>query len=445
MIDKRYGLYSAFVVLLASALCAPVAAHPEIQIQVHSHIESTTEPKAEPIDETFPLAVTLGQTYLITESKGTRTIYDFERNRILLLDLKTKTYAEYSLYSDIGYRVLEFYNRQMIREALQRAKIASPLPSPAVVEQLFSLSDDKANTVIETIKIKGHRIFKWQDNPLVTVTDSVIPLPDAYRAEYWRFIRYYAGGHPKILAALSAERGIPAEATFVLTNQKTETRTLTVQRISYPSDANYSIDGYTLKMPDVEPFKTLAQVGADSQGQVNIRVAAAKKERDLAFSQGRYLDAALANFEAFLSTGEGDSAWLGAARDALTKDPKTQQLLGSISPRDQNTAQRAANDLAGLRALNPARAEVLAVFEGNIRIGLKQGPQGAELLLAALHQNPYFTGAWHDLGDYYYRSFRMQEAWACLDAARGMRPNDPMLQEMNQLEQQLRVRNPEFF
>jgi len=445
MIHERYGLGSAFLVLLASAFCTSVDAHPEIQIQVHSHVESAAGPKAEPIDETFPLAVTLGRTYLITESKGTRTIYDFERNRILLLDLQAKTYADYSLYSNIGYRVLEFYNRQMIGNALQGAKIASPLPPPALVEQLFSLADDKANTVIETAKTKGHRVFSWQDKALVTVTDSVIPLPDAYRSEYWRFIRYYAGGHPKILTALGAERGIPTETTFVLADQKIETRTLTVQRISYPSDANYSIDGYTLKMPDVEPFRTLAQVGADSRDQVNARVTAAKKDRDLAFSQGRYLDAALANFEAFLSTGEGDSAWLGAARDALTKDPKTQQLLGSISPRDQNTAQRAANDLAGLRALNPARAEVLAVFEGNIRIGLKQGPQGAELLLAALHQNPYFTGAWHDLGDYYYRSFQMQEAWACLDAARGMRPNDPMLQEMNQLEQQLRVRNPEFF
>jgi hypothetical protein len=445
MTQRKCRSYSALALLLTAIFCSPVDAHPEIQIQVHSHIESTAEPKNAPSDETFLLAVTLGQTYLITESKGTRTIYDFERKRILVLDLKTKTYADYSLYSNIGYRVLEFYNRQMIRNALQAAKIESPLPPPALVEQLFSLTDDKENTVIETATITGHRVFSWQDNPLVTVTDSVAPLPDAYRSEYWRFIRYYAGGHPQILSALGAEPGIPTETTFVLTNLKTETRTLTVQRISSPPDANYSLAGYTLKMPDAEPFKTLAKVGANSQDQVNIRVEAANKDRDIAFSQGRYLDAALANFEAFLSTGEADSAWLSMAREALTKDPKTQLLLGSISPRDKNGAPRAVNDLAELRALNPARVDVLDVFEGNTRIGLNQGPQGVELLLAALRQNPYFTGAWHDLGDYYYRSFRMQEAWACLDAARAMRPNDPMLREMDQLEQQLRARNPAFF
>ena len=445
MIHRKVGLCSAFGVLLALALCAHVDAHPEIHIQVHSHIESTEDLKAKPTDETYPLVVTLGHTYLITESKGTRTIYDFERNRILLLDLLTKTYADYSLYSNIGYRVLEFYNRQMIRNALQGAKVDSPISQPALLEQLFSLTDEKANTVVETTKIKGHTVFTWKNNLLVTVTDSVTELPDDYRSEYWRFIRYYAGGHPKILTALSAERGIPTETIFVLTNLKTEKRTLTVQSISSPSDSNYSIEGYALKMPDAEPFKTLAQIVGDPQEQVNNRVVAAKKDRDAAFTQGRYLDAALANFEALLSTGEIDAAWSGARRDALTKDPKAQQLLGSISPRDQNSAQRAVNDLAELRALNPAHVDVLDVFEGNTRISLKQGSQGAELLLAALHQNPYFTGAWHDLGDYYYRSFRMQEGWACLDAARAMRPNDPMLQQVNQLEKQLRTRNPEFF
>lgn len=71
--------------------------------------------------------------------------------------------------------------------------------------------------------------------------------------------------------------------------------------------------------------------------------------------------------------------------------------------------------------------------------------QGRQLLLDALRVNPYLTGAWHDLGNVYYRSFRMPEAWICWDVGRRISPSDPMMKEVDQLELLLRTKNPQFF
>jgi hypothetical protein len=39
----------------------------------------------------------------------------------------------------------------------------------------------------------------------------------------------------------------------------------------------------------------------------------------------------------------------------------------------------------------------------------------------------------------------MAEAWACLDAARRIAPNHPMLKPADDMERALRAKNPEYF
>jgi hypothetical protein len=145
-------------VLLAAVLpglMAPLAAHPVLTFTVASHIEVSKGPPQAPTDETFPLNVTLGRQFLAIEAKDTRTIYDFDRNRIFVLDLGKKTYQDDSLYSNIGFRVLEFYNRMHLGNAVRAAQIETPIMQPAFVEHLFSLTDDNSQTVIDNTKQNG--------------------------------------------------------------------------------------------------------------------------------------------------------------------------------------------------------------------------------------------------------------------------------------------------
>ncbi len=429
---------------------APLCAHPVLTFTVTSRLEPAPGQSQAPSEETFPLIVTLGHQFLSIEAKGTRTLYDFEHYRIRRLNLEARTFEDDSLYSDVGFRVLEFYNRMRLGSAMRSANIDGSSAAVehfdvALVENLFSLADEKNHTVIDARKDKGATQFLWQQHRLMTVSDRATRLPPGYQAEFWRFFRYYAGGHPRILDTLASTQGVPQETTIVLSNFKTETRTLTLQGIAFPPDAPYSLVGFTLVQPDREPYLTLKLVAGDAPHQLKLRVDAALKDRDAAFAQGKYLDAFLAHQEQALSTGDSNADWLRSVRDKLSGDSQVMRVFAALGKHEAAQAPAIADDLASLRARAPAHVDVLEIFEGNIRLEMRQGVQGTELLLAAARADPYLTGAWHDLADHYYRSFKMREAWACLDAARRIAPDDPMLRPANDLEQALRTKNPEFF
>jgi hypothetical protein len=447
VVNTRLIAFAAYLVTVVTlGIYAPgVNAHPTLTFVVSSQMAPLKNQPGKPTGEAYLLVVVLGHQYLTVEIKGKRNVYDFAKNRLLVLDLQNNTYEDYSLFSDIGFRVLEFHNRLMLGSALRSERVPAPAMNIAAVENLFSLLDDKAGTEVTSGKVGRETVFQANKQELVRVSDTARALPAGYQTDYWRFIRYYAGGHPKVLATLGTIEGIPEKIMFVLSNLKLETRTLTLQTIETAPDAPYSLHGFTLAMPDREPFKMVQEVGLDAPTQLTLRVTAALKERDLAFAAGRYLDAMLANDEAMLSTGDGNREWLMGARDQLINDGPTKKLVGALSPHDGPSTKQAAEDLHDLRDAVRKYLDVIDIFEGNTLLALKQGPDGEKLLLSALILNPYITGAWHDLGDYYYRSFRMREAWACMDVARRIAPSDPMLQEINKLEQALRDRNPGFF
>jgi hypothetical protein len=425
-------------------------AHPVLTFSVTSNVEpmkgveAQKDPKQRPSHETFPLTVTLGHQYLSVDAKGTRTIYDFERFRLYELNLADRSFDEFSLYSDIGFRVLEFRNRLGLGRALTAGGVKTLKTETPLLEQLFSLLD-QSHTTIEAKHSGTQTVYQWQSHILASVSDRVRLLPPEYQAEYWRFLRYYAGGHPQIFEALKPLTGVPEAISFVLTNFHTETRTMVLQSLTVMPDQPFSLAGFTRAAPQQEPYVTLALVAPDAPRQLEDRLAAARKDRDLAFSQGRYLDSMLAFQESFLSTGVAEIEWVKAAKDQLNRDANTMRLTGALANKDPLQAQAAADALASLRAAATAHTDVIDIFEGNARFGLNQGKQGLQLLLSALKADPYLTGAWHDLADLYYRAFEMQEAWASMDAARRIAPDDPMVKTFNDLEQALRSRNPEFF
>jgi hypothetical protein len=447
VIHRKYlSMTASAIIGLALGVYSPAASsHPTLTFAVASHLVPQKGQPGPPTTEAYPLVVVLGHDYLTVEMKGKRNVYDFAKNRLLVLDLKGKTYEDYSLYSDIGFRVLEFQNRLMLGKMLRSAKVPAAAMDSVLVENLFSLVDDKSANEVTRHKSGRDTVVESASHELLRVSDAARALPQGYQNEYWRFVRYSAGGHPKALAMLADTAGVPERLSVVLTNLKVETRTLTLQSITSAPDAPYSLEGFALVMPDREPFKTLQAVGSDAPAQLALRVSAALKQRDLALTGGRYLEAMLANDEAMLSTGDGNREWLISARDRLVSDAATKQLIGALSPHDEASAKLAAEELHKLRESAGNYVDVIDIFEGNTLLTLKQGADGQALLLAALALDPYIAGAWHDLGDFYYRSFRMQEAWACLDVARRIAPSDPMLQQMNQVEQALRQRNPGFF
>lgn len=185
-------------------------AHPVLNFIVTRQIDPEDGQKKDPSKEAFPLAVTLGKQFLIMEAKGTSTIYDFPRAREFVLDRKNKSYQEYSLYADVGFRVMEFFNRVNLGSMMRAANINRSESDLAQIEQLFSLTGDKSDTVVDAAKANGNTIYRAKQSALMTVSDKTEALPSAYQGDYWRFMRYYVGGHPAIYSALASSTGVPA-------------------------------------------------------------------------------------------------------------------------------------------------------------------------------------------------------------------------------------------
>jgi tetratricopeptide (TPR) repeat protein len=447
---------TVLVAVACGIATAPLTANSALTFTVASHKESPEGLKSsgQPVpnsDESFPLAVTLGHQYLIVEAQGTRTIYDFARQRIMTLNLANKSYSDASLYALLGLRDLEFQNRLMMGALLSTAKAGLTdnfAMQPVFAEQAFSITDTKHEASIDQRQADGETEFVWQDKKLLSISNKTRKLPAGYQSEYWRFLRYYAGGHPKIYAALASVQGVPEKITFVLQGgPQTETREISLNTIRTEADGPYSLDGFAATTPEEAPYSTLKLLGPDAAAQLALRAEATVKDRDAAIGQGQVFDAVLANLAVLLMTGDaaGTTAWTSQHHEALQSDESVRAFAASLSARDQASAQTALQTLAELRKQPGTARYVLDVMQGNTLIYLHQGQNGADHLLSALAVNPYLLGAWHDLGAFYYQSFRPDKAWACWDAARKVNPQHPQFLPIAQIESRIRTNMPDFF
>jgi hypothetical protein len=433
----------AWAILAGAAHAHPVLTFAE-QIVTQAPAKGATGPKAG--TEQFPVTVTLGRKYLSIDARGSRDIYDFERRRIYHLHLKDKTYDEASLYSVLGFRAMELQNRLYINSVLGEAKVATDAQAPALSEHLLSLVAPEENTVIETAAANGTTSYRWKNKELLSVSDKTRPLTAGYQADYWRYLRYAIGGHPKIYADLEKRSGVPEMLQALRPDAGEKHITLRLTGLTNPPDAPYSLEGFTRAAPKREPYVTLQKIGSDGASTLATRAAAAKRDRDAAAAAGKMLDAALAHFTYALSTGDSGRDWLMQMRDQVQADADANALAASLSVKNAEEANKAIQTLGALRAKTKSPyAYLLDVFVANHQLELRHSTEARQHFLTALTANPYLTGAWFDLGKLYYSTFETEAAWACWDAARALSPDHPFGKNIETMERQMVSDHPELF
>lgn len=397
--------------------------------------------------EKFPVRVTLGHGYSSVDEKGTRHIIDFDKRRMYEVRLSDKTYRDISLYTVLGFSMLEIGNRLNINDALDAAKLKNDAHAPALIEHSFGVTIDGQDTVIDNAHSQGATVFSWKGKELMSVSDEMRPLPKEYQSAWLRWMRYGFGGHPQIYRDLGKRTGVPASMRILRADPPPgQTITLRVTNVATEADAPYSLAGFTHAEPDKQPYRVLKLFPADRKSEFAARVEAAKKDRDAAVSEGRMLDAALAHFAYSLASGDTGGDWFAQTRDQVAGDPDTRLLVTSLSAKDAEQASAGVKVLQGLRAKNTSpHAYMLDLFAANHEVALKHPAEAERLFTAALASNPYLTGAWFDLAKVYYGTFRVQEAWACWDAARSINPTHPFAKEIDTLERDLVADHPEFF
>lgn len=442
---KRH-LLRAFVVLSALG-CAAVYAHPVLSFTEQAVTQPPKDSKDKPRSSEFPVTVSLGHEYLSVDAEGVRQIYDFKERRLYRLKLADKTYESTSLYSVLGFNALEMQNRMAVGTMVSAAQAQDDSQSPAMVEHLFSIPAEGQNTVIDSANANGATVFSWKGKELLSVSDKTQPLPADYQREYWRYLRYAIGGHPKIYDEMQKRTGVPELIRTTRPGLLSSTITLRLTKITNGADTPYSLAGFTRSVPKREPYLTIAKVvSSDGPAALAARSEAAKRYRDEATAEGRILDAALAHFTYALSTGDNGQAWLTESREAMMKSEDARAFAASLSVKKAEDAERAVKTLEALRARNTSPyAYLFDVFAANHHMALKHSTEAQKLFLASLAENPYLVGAWFDLGRLYYASFKTQDAWACWDVARAINRNHPFARNVDSMEQQMAAANPEFF
>lgn len=448
----RHTAFRLTLALNLAALATPLLANTVLTFDVVSHTIAAKGAKQVkglpmPADANYSQIVTLSGDALQIDEPDTQTRYDFKNARIDRLDKLKHSYEEVSLYTVIGFDVAEFANRMMLGRALAAGKIKDNPMAPALTENLMSMSDPANATIIDSSTKGDETIYSWNKQPLMAVSQKIRELPAEVFTQYLRFLRYGAGGHPQVLAAIERRHGIPERLTIVRSNVGTETRTLILKGIDERPDSPFSLDGYTRETPEREPFTTLKRLSSSPAADLEAHAAVLRQERDAAVIAGRTFDAMLANFAAMLSTGDNSeaTAWVAAHHDQINAGADAQRLMRSLNPHDEAGAKQAAETLEEMKQSAGPHSYVLNIFEANTRLSLHQGDRAIDLFLTALAADPTITGAWVDLGKLYYNSFSADAAWACWDAARSLRPTHFMLRQVDDRELKLRTDHPEFF
>jgi hypothetical protein len=450
--SARHAAFRVAFVLHLATFATPLWAGTVLSFDVASHTAAAKGAKqvkglSTPADTNYVLTVTLSGDALQIDEPDAQTRYDFKNARIDRLDKLKHSYDEVSLYTVIGFNVVEFANRMALGKALAAGKMKDNPMAPALTENLMSMSDPTNATVVDRSAKGDETIYSWKMLPLMTVSQKTREVPEAVLTQYLRFLRYDVGGHPEILGAIERDHGIPERLTIVRSNMGIETRSLTLHSIDERPDSTFSLDGFTRETPAREPFTTLRRLSASSTADLEAHAAVLRQERDAAVAAGRTLDAMLANFAAMLSTGDKSeaTAWVAAHRDQINTSADGQRLMRSLNPQDESSAKQAADTFEDMKRSAGPHSYVLNIFEANTRHSLHQGDKAIDLFLTALAADPTITGGWVDLGKLYYNNFSAEAAWACWDAARILRPAHFLLKQVDDLERKLRTDHPEFF
>ena len=451
----KFTLLWTSALLLAAMLIPPTTAFAE-EWRLEYSATRTQEPstpangKVAPQTSSFELIVGLGANRLSVRQQDQKTIYDFDEKRIVTLHLEDRVYSSRSLYSEIAFRAAELRNRMRLRRLLTQAGVEEgdqPF-DPFELETLFSLklpageraADIKTNSEGETLA------FRRDEDVVVRFTPSELELPEAQHRMLSRLLTYDCRIHPEIRRQIEKPGRVPKRLAYRSTDAGAKiTIRLELKKVERQSGGEAVIpDGFKRVTRPDDPLARIID-GLDR------RECSTKKAilefAEQAIEDGRPLDALLSLLEYTLQAeGRPFEEFKGYIKQ-VGDDETVRVFLSSInaSTTDKEQAQEALKRLDTIHRKPLRKVYVLDVFRANLKLALGETQEAAKLFLAALEVNPHLIGAYKDLGELYYRSYQMDQAWRCWNTAYRLDPDHPMLKPIAQMERQLEETFPQYF
>ena len=439
-------------IVTAALLFAPLVARANVEITVKSErtkipaegVQRSNDDKGPPAKQTIHL--TLGKRWVQWDDGSDRGVYDFGRRVAIFVDREAHRLDEESLFALLSGRQAELENRLRLGGVLEAAKVrANPMAATMAEHQLSLRPETAGASGIRKISGAGEQRYLWQEKELFSYSTELVPLPDADRDLYIRYVRYVVGGHPEILGDLQKLNGIPRWLRYsdpVLG----EARRLDVVSTKKTPDTPYalpSLEKATLKNPEA------AAAGATGAASTPA-LRAAMAERILAGANkaadaGKPLEAMLGYIERKLMIDGDMPPDYQKRAEVILRDESVRALSGSFQVQNEEQARSSIATLIRLAPLAGEKSYVIGLFRANMEQRLGNRDAAIGLFVAALTKNPFITGAWRDLGDTLDTGYDAVDTWRCYETARIIAPAHGMLADITRGEEILAKEHGEYF
>lgn len=456
------SIKSAFTAaIFLSCLHTPVMAE-VLRFDVQQKV--TTFGKTKNLDKTdsrnFKRTVGIAENaFSLQDSNSSeKVIYDFATKRIRHLNEKAGSFYETSLFANVAFRRAEYDNRIRIKEVLTRIAPTSNQYDPVQLACLFGFvpPSDKTFALLKKKETTSGTTFSYKDKVIASYSLSKTKVAPLMVPTFNRYLLFNLNLHPLVRQSLISKAAYPQQVSYWLENppilEETELHKLAeVQSAA----ANCSVGSAKKVLRKENPIRKILTPLAGQKPAPDFR------QKELVFctraiSQKKYVDAMLGALEYVIQTGDNLPGVMEQLREKIKTDKAAQKLKRAMgSPSSIEEAKAFLADLNSLSAGKPEKGYLLDLFKANLTNYLasqntnnntKQNVGDTEsLFLKVLAVNPFLTGAYKDLGAYYFNRFQMVEAWECWDAARQFYPRNPALRTVDEIEARLQLEVPEFF
>lgn len=411
----------------------------QMHTQAHAGVSST------PPDVQGQESLILADGVMALKTAGNEAVYDFKKRRLYVINLKSNTYVNESLYSTVGFRVLEFQSREAQRKAITVPAVAAELPS--TLDSEHSLSIVMGGTEqISGKKEDGKLIFSDHERELAHWSEQGIDASPADVTGFVQFLRYTAGGHPQILAEMAARHSVPNDISLSFNQPYGVTTKHLVVTGGKPIDWNPDyLAGLRPESSGANSIDTMLDQG--TRLNQDDALAAQRKNRQVtgqAVQAKRMLDVLLGSVEFRLITGEPAAALPSELIEAINHDDACRRFEVAIRANTKAELDDAVKTLVELRSASTSGQNVLKLYEADARMHVGDAT-ALQLYGEVLQTSPAIAAAYKDLGDLFILKYDTPRAWRAWDIGRQLAPRLPEFVPVDQFEKKLATDHPEYF
>ncbi len=447
-------IMAAFILALLPAYVFAQQVQFQLDFKIAEHYQgkSGEESKTEVNIKQGPSIVTLALKEISVRSGDNERVYDFSSNTLAYVDHSQKQFLKISLYAIPAFKDYEKRNRQMLSTAGQKAGIESLGTNQFELEMMFGADVD--GYVAKNIEVrregKAHK-FYYEGEEVVSYQLSERAIPQALADIYKKYLTYEHNVHSVIVENLSASGLV--FSSFQYRNKQVVPFLTKSAYVLASSNGGHS---KSISMPE-NYQETYA---SDQRLDKVIRLAKAQKEKSVdyyasrinkLFDMDKYIEASLVFHEYSIHHGLKDIDKIKPAIQRVFKQSPPQSGLKNLTaaisrqPSSRQGMQEAIKLIEDAQSKVSAHGYVLNVYLANYYDAIGQNKKAIDLILKALEQNPFLTGAYRDLGNKYFKAYEMPDAWASWDQMRRVNPDHQLALDINNMEQAIRQQHPAYF